>query len=256
MIGQMEEVLPLEFFLSTIGGDSVRTARKYGLGLEIAEFCTAANMDDDFSRWDTQVRGELEGIPGRIFHGPFNELFPCAVDPKARELAAARYRQAIALAKAYGAEKIVIHGGFHPFIYYTQWYVEQSVAFWKDFLKEDPGVEIVLENVLEPEPEMLRDVVSGVAHPGFHLCLDVGHVNAYSKRSPMEWLEILSPWLSHFHLHNNDGTRDAHSALMMGTIAMEALLNAVRERCENATCTLELQETEGSVEWLRAKGFR
>lgn len=245
----------MKFFLSTIGADSASAARKHGLGLEIAEFCTASNMEEGFPQWDARVREELEGVPGRIFHAPFNELFPCAVDPRARELASFRYRQAIRLAKAYGVEKVVIHGGFQPFLYYPVWYVEQSIAFWKNFLKEDPGVEIVLENVLEPEPEMLRDLAAGVNHPGFRLCLDVGHVNAYAKGGIMAWMEYLRPWLSHFHLHNNDGTGDTHSPLMTGTIPMKQLLTQVRKDCPNATCTLELQETEPSVLWLKEQNF-
>lgn len=245
----------MKYYLSTIGADSTLVARKYGLGLEIAEFCTASNMDDGFPEWNARVKEEMEGIPFRILHAPFNELFPCAVDPKARALAAERYRQAIALAKNYGAKKVVIHGGFQPYLYYPVWYVEQSILFWKDFLKEEPGVEIVLENVLEPEPEMLRDIAAGVDHPGFQLCLDVGHVNAYSKKSPMVWLEALAPWLNHFHIHNNDGSWDTHSPLMTGTIPMKKLLEEADRRCPEATFTLELQETEGSVRWLRENHF-
>lgn len=243
------------FFLSTIGADSAAVAREYGLGLEIAEYCTAANMEVEFPEWDRRVREEISGISACILHAPFNELFPCAIDPKARELAALRYRQAILLAKEYGAEKVVIHGGYSPYLYYPGWYVEQSVLFWKDFLKDDPGVEIVLENVLEPEPEMMKDIVSGVNHPGFRLCLDVGHVNAYSKRPVMAWLNGLVPYLDHFHIHNNDGTGDTHSPLTAGTIPMEDLLQEAGNRCPGATFTLELQETESSVLWLKAHHF-
>ena len=135
-------------YLSTIASDAVHIAREYGLGLEIAEYCTAWNMDEKFDEVHPKVREEITGIPKRILHAPFNELFPCAIDKKARALAAQRYRQAIELAKAYGATKVVIHGGYNPWIYYPVWYVEESVKFWKEFLQEDPGVQIVLENVL------------------------------------------------------------------------------------------------------------
>lgn len=243
------------FFLSTIGVDSAKTAREYGLGLEIAEYCTASNMEEGFPGWDRQVREKISGIPARILHAPFNELFPCAIDPKARALAAFRYRQAILLAKEYGAEKVVIHGGYHPYLYYPVWYVEQSVAFWRDFLKEDPGVEIVLENVLEPEPEMMQDIVSGVHHPKFQLCLDVGHVSAYSKRPVTEWLRNLASDIGHFHIHNNDGSADSHSPLKLGRIPMETLLREALDRCPKATFTLELQETAASAAWLAERNF-
>ena len=102
------------FYLSTIAADAAGTARQYALGLEIAEYCTACNMDEHFPETDAAVRKKLAGIARVTLHAPFNELFPCAIDPRARVLAADRFREAIALAKGYGAEKIVIHGGYNP----------------------------------------------------------------------------------------------------------------------------------------------
>ena len=143
----------MKLFLSTIDPNARDIALRYGLGLEIAEYCTAWNMDEQFPQTDALVRRKLEGIPERILHGPFNELFPCAIDPKVREVARQRYLQAIDLARGYGAKKIVIHGGYNPWLYYPVWYTEQSVVFWKDFMDDVPeDMEIVLENVLEEEP--------------------------------------------------------------------------------------------------------
>ena len=241
-------------FLSTIAPDAAAVARQYGLGLEIAEFCTAWNMDDRLSAVEQDLQEKLEGISRTTFHGPFNELFPCAIDPKARELAALRYRQAIALAHRYGSRKLILHGGYNPWIYYPEWYVEQSVLFWKEFLKEDPGVEIVLENVLETEPRWLTDIVSRVEHPRLKLCLDVGHVNAYSQIPVMDWLECWAPHISHFHIHNNDGTADQHSGLGEGTIPMKELLNKIDALCPDATVTLELLNAADSVQWLKEEG--
>lgn len=243
----------MKFYLSTIAVDAVRVAKKYGLGLEIAEYCTAWNMDEKFPETDSLVREKLTGIMDVLFHAPFNELFPCAIDPKARALAAYRYRQAIDLAKRYGAKKVVVHGGYNPNIYFPVWYVEQSILFWQAFLKEDPGVQIVLENVLEDDPAWLLDIVKGVDDPRLRLCLDVGHVNAYSTKPVMEWLEVWAPYISHFHIHNNDGSRDQHNALNDGTIQMEHFLARAEKLCPDATYTLELMKDATSVQWLADK---
>ena len=237
-------------YISTTASDAHTVAKKNGLGIEIAEYCTAWNMDDDFSATDIAVREKLEGISCRTLHAPFNELFPCAIDRRARKLAAERYRQAIALAKQYGATKVIIHGGYNPWIYYPVWYVEQSVLFWQEFLKENPGIEIVLENVLEREPAWLLDIINGVDHPRLRMCLDIGHVNAYSHVPVMEWLEACAPCINHFHIHNNDGTRDQHNALNDGRIPMKDFLLRAEELCPDATFTLELMEAETSVRWL------
>ena len=242
-------------YLSTIADDASEIAGKYGLGIEIAEYCTAWNMDDDFTATDASVQVKLDGIERKVLHAPFNELFPCAIDKKARVLAADRYRQAIELAKRYGSPKVIIHGGYNPWIYFPVWYVEQSILFWKEFLREDPGVEIVLENVLETEPQWLLDIVKGVDDPRLKLCLDIGHVNAYSKISVMDWLESWAPYLSHFHVHNNDGTRDQHNALDDGNIPMKEFLLRTEELCPNATFTFELMKDEPSMMWLAENGL-
>ena len=243
------------FYISTIDPNAADTAREYGLGLEIAEYCTAWNMDREFPETDAAVREKLEGVSRRVLHGPFNELFPCAIDPRARELAAYRYRQAIGLAKGYGADKVVLHGGYNPRLYYPCWYTEQSILFWKEFLQEDPGVEIVLENVFEEEPAMLLDIVRGVDHPKLRMCLDVGHVNAYSKIPASEWLKVCAGEVRHFHLHNNDGSGDVHGGLDQGTIPMKELLTMAKELCPAATFTLELMDARPSAVWLTENGL-
>ena len=237
-------------YISTTAPDASPFAKQYGLGIEIAEYCTAWNIDDEFTATDAAVREKLEGIERRVLHAPFNELFPCAIDRKARALAAERYRQAIDLAKTYGATKVVIHGGYNPWIYYPVWYTEQSVLFWKEFLKEDPGVEIVLENVLETDPQWLLDIVKGVDDPRLKLCMDIGHVNAYSKIPLTDWLAGWAPYLSHFHIHNNDTSWDTHNPLMDGTIPMQEFLEEAYRLCTEATFTLELLEAEASVKWM------
>lgn len=245
-----------QLFISTIAADDAAVARNFGLGLEIAEYCTASNMDEDFAETDAMVRRKLAGVDRRVLHAPFNELFPCAIDPKARELARYRYRQAIALAQSYGADKIVIHGGYHPRMYYPCWYTEQSIPFWRDLMREVPaGLTICLENVMEEAPEMLLDIVKAVGEPRLRLCLDVGHANVYSKVSVEKWLASFAPYLSHFHLHNNNGDFDAHQPLPEGGIPVGELLAAAEQWCPAATYTLELMEAEPSVRWLLKRGI-
>lgn len=235
-------------YLSTIDSRAGELARAYGLGVEIAAFCTPWNLDVDLEKVDPQVRSAISGVPRRILHGPFNELHPCAVDPKARELARYRYSQAMELARDYGCKKVVFHGGFVPNAYYPSWYVQESVIFWRDFLGGVPqDIQIVLENVLEGEPEMLREVVCQVGDPRLRICLDVGHANVYSQVPVITWLETLGPWISHFHMHNNHGDWDSHSPLDQGSVPIRELIRRWEHLCPDATCTLELTMSESSV---------
>lgn len=242
-----------QLYLSTIDARAGDIARAAGLGVEIAGFCTAVNADEYFEAANARVLEQVRGVPRRVLHGAFNELFPCAIDPLARKLAAYRYDQALKLASRYAAGKLVLHGGFSPKLYYPCWYVEQSVIFWREFLETHPEkYEICLENVMEGEPEMLLSIVRQVNDPRLRLCLDVGHVNHYSQRPALEWMDSWGSALSHLHLHNNDGSADSHSGLQCGSLPMADIIRRING---SMTATLELIEIGSDVHWLKEAGL-
>lgn len=239
-----------QLYLSTIDPNAASLAKTWGTGLEIAEFCTAWNMDAQYPQTEQTVLRELNGVQRRILHGPFNELFPCAIDTEARALAARRYAQALTLAERFGADKMVLHGGFVPRVYYPCWYVEQSALFWREFLDKHPvNCGIVLENVLEDDPSMLLEIVRQVNDPRLRLCLDVGHANVYSKVPAAQWVDCWGEYLTHTHIHNNDGSADTHSTLDAGTLPIDTILSTISD----ATVTLEVTSLGNAMEWLTEK---
>lgn len=239
-----------QLFLSTIDENAFSLAKEYGIGVEIAAFCTAANISPEAV---AKVRKEKGALPC-TFHGAFNELFPCAIDPEARKLAAFRFRQAGELARDFSAQKLILHGGYVPRMYYPIWYVEQSILFWKAFLKENPDMPtICLENVLEGTPDMLLEIVKGVDDPRLRLCLDIGHANVYSRIPAGQWVSDWLPYLSHAHIHNNDGSLDAHGSLGEGTMPIAELISMMEAVPNPMTYTLELIQIGNSIEWLQNK---
>ena len=194
----------------------------------------------------------MSGIGSFVLHAPFAELSPCAVDPLVREVAQKRFRQTLTMAQALGISKIVVHSGFIPYIYFPEWFVAESVRFWREFLESVPeNTVLCLENVMDPGPEMLVQVAEGVNDPRLRLCLDVGHANTcIAETKPMNWLDPMAPWLDHLHLHNNDGGNDLHASLDRGTIPTEALLERVLTLCPEATLTLENQTCAPSLDAL------
>ncbi|MBR4304491.1 MAG: sugar phosphate isomerase/epimerase [Clostridia bacterium] len=240
-----------QIYISTIAPDAQKSALEHGFGLEIAEYCTAWNMDVKFERTHASVLRKLEGVSRRVLHASFNELFPCAIDLKARELAAFRYRQAIELARRYGAHKIVIHSGYYEKMYYPVWFVRESIKFWREFMADVPeGITICIENVFEQTSDMLRDIVKGVDRPNFRICLDIGHVNAYSKEPTDSWLDTCADFISHFHIHNNDGSADTHNVLDGGSINMSEFLRSSLQKCPHATYTVEVRDSASCCLWL------
>lgn len=245
-----------QLFLSTIDSKAGAAARELGVGIEIADYCTAMNMDMLLSETKPKVDAQVRNVSNRVFHGPFNELFPCAIDPLARDLAAKRYLQAVQMSVVYGAKRLVFHGGYLPHVYYPCWYTEQSILFWKDFLKKIPeNVTLCIENVMESDPQWMADIAAGVDDPRLRLCLDVGHAHICSEIPVEQWLDTLSPWLGHFHIHNNDGNSDTHSPLNQGTISMKEFLTRAEALCPDASYTLEVTDGRQGAQWLLQQGI-
>lgn len=240
-------------FLSTIADDAVQTAREFGLGVELAQFCLAENMDKTPPDVQASLDAALE-VPRRVLHAPFAELCPAAIDPLVREVAKRRYLQAAALAKRYGAEKMVVHSGFIPLVYYPEWFAPQSAAFWREFLNDVDGLTLCVENVMETSPDALRQIAEQVNDPRLRICFDVGH--AFCQGGELApWLDALAPYISHVHLHNNHGSSDEHLGLPDGTLDMAAVIRQLEALAPQATYTLEVRSARASVEWLLKEGL-
>ena len=241
--------------LSGMDSHAPELARKWGLGLEVTDFCYAPMLDDPATL--PAVREKMAGIDHFWLHAPFAELAPCAVDPLVREVTARRYRQALSAARQLGIRRLVIHSGYIPLVYFPEWFTEQSVAFWREFLPEVPeDMVLALENVMEPSPDTLVSIAAGVDDPRLGLCLDVGHANTcVSRTPPLDWIAPMAPYLRHVHLHNNRGQEDLHAPLDEGTVPMQEIIGAVLERSPRATFTIENQDALPSLRWLARQGY-
>lgn len=244
-------------YLSTIAEDDYDTAAEYGLGLEIAEFCTAMNMDGElYEIFDSNVRIKMKSAQRFLFHGPFADLSPCCIDPRVRQVSLERFCQAVELAGHYGIKRVILHSGFIPQVHFPHWFHEEGVKFWQELLALLPAdVEICLENVMDPNPGLLTALVRKVNDPRLGLCLDVGHANVTESHTLLQWLEAFRPYLRHVHLHNNDGKTDAHDTLDSGTIDMAAVLDWLNANAPEVTITIENMTCYDSVQWLEKEGY-
>ena len=245
-------------YVSSIGEDCCAAAQDFHVGIELAQFCTAARLDGAPAEpWEIPVERCLSAADRFILHGPFNELTPAAIDPLVLDVTKKRYRQAIAQARTLGIQKVVLHAGFQPLVYYPEWFLSRSQAFWRALIPEVPaGMTICLENVMEPEPSYLTGIVRAVSDPRLRICLDLGHANTCVSKVPAaDWLSACAPYLSHVHLHNNNGDRDLHAALFDGTLDIAALLRQLHTQAPAATCTLELMQAGPSLAWLQKQNI-
>ena len=239
--------------LSTIDANAAALAREEGLALELAEFCTAANLDENLAEWLPIAEARLRLARGEVFHAPFAELYPAAIDPRARQLALDRLEQAYARMRALGLRRMVAHSGYVPRVYFPEWHVERSIGFWREFLAaKSEDFELLIENVLDDTPDLLRDILRGLNDPRAGACLDVGHAFVASEVTLNKWIEALRPFLRHVHLHDNDGAFDWHAPLGAGRIDIPAVLESLPETC---TITLENMDAAPSLAWLKSHGY-
>lgn len=249
-----------DLFLATFSKDAVNVIAKYGIGIEYNQFCISDALDEERMRKliPRMLRSAENcgcSAPEKaIVHGPFTEIIPMAIDHLAAEYAMTRLNQAYDGCRQLGVNRMVVHSGLMPEIYFPVWHIKKSTEFWKRFMEDKPSdFHLYIENVFDPEPNSLTEIMTKIDDPRVRLCLDVGH--AHCKSDPeydiFEWIRIQGPYLEHFHLHNNDSTSDQHGPVMEGTMDMEAVLAAIDEHCsKSATLTVESRECDESIAWL------
>ncbi len=254
-------------YIATVCSEHQKIITEYGLGAELDQFCTAENMEGGKLAFCEKEIAELSDLFPHsdsfqntvrfILHAPFNELFPAAIDPKARALALERFSTAAELSRKHGARKMVAHSGYVPLVYYKEWHVNRSVEFWQEFMEKQPeGFNLVIENVIDDEPYMLAEIVERIGNPNVKACFDTGHAACVSSLPISEWLNVLGPHLGHLHIHNNDGSHDWHKPVMEGIVDMEQVMDFVKTKCsDDVTVTIESLEALSSVEWLRERGY-
>lgn len=238
-------------------------ASAYGLGIELAEFSITENMDECFEDVLPHVEQCAASVTLKTLHAPYNELFPMAIDKKIVDVARDRYDQAWRYSLHFGAEKMIVHANYVEDMYFPAWFITRQTEFWQRFLDEHPeDIVICLENVMERTPELLLEILERVDDPRLRMCLDVGHANL-SDVAPIDWLKACAPFISHYHLHNNDGPvkeghrslGDLHGPLGRGSIDMLTLLRTAEQLTPDATAAVESNEPEDCARWLTENGF-
>ncbi|MGQ4891184.1 MAG: sugar phosphate isomerase/epimerase family protein [Candidatus Njordarchaeia archaeon] len=217
--------------------DSIEIAKKHGLGLELLV------TPERYSELELKsVSMELRRLKKLSIHGPIYDITPGAVDPLAIELTRRRYEETLKFATKFEAEWALFHLAFNPLEFWhpitqKKW-IERATNFFNLYFPET-GIKIHLENSFEKEPEIFLKVLDGISNNEIFVCLDVGHVSAYSNRPVSEWIDKLSPYIKEVHLHNNDGKYDQHWRLDKGVIDIEKVLKNLEDKVGDFYLTLE-----------------
>lgn len=234
--------------------------RKYDVGLEVVQFANPYVLDNRYEIMEIYKK-ELKDLYNNvdlIIHGPYADLCPASRDGEIKKITKLRMNQAYEVANGLGAKKILYHNGYTPRTYtYIEW-KNNAYDFWADYLKGKNNKEIVIENVLDEDYELLDDLMKRINKDNFSVCIDIGHINAYSKIKVEEWLNTLYYKLNHVHLHNNYKDKDSHYAIDKGSMDVISILNKLNKINEDITVSLEitdLKELKKSLDILVKEGF-
>ncbi len=238
-------------------------ARKYRLGLEIQVYGYEPDLlDGDWRTLLAQHKAQLRGFEGELAcHGAFYDMNSASVDSRIVALTRQRYHQNIQIAAELGARHVVFHANFlhvirHP--HYLQDWTRRQVGFWGELAEEAGELDVViaLENMWEPDPDVIARVLDQVDSPHLAACLDVGHAHLYSDSIPIEvWIERLTDRLVHCHINNNQGEYDEHLPLDAegGIVDYQAVLPLLDNLPHSPLLCLEMDDlayVERSLRYL------
>lgn len=185
---------------------------------------------DDFKRISDIFHEKGRSI---TVHGPFMDLAPMSVDPAIKEISLRRFDQLIKIIPAINPRSVVGHSGYDAkrlFFFKEEW-IEGISEFWGTIaagLKESNCL-LMLENVYEHFPEDILMVVDTLKQFDTGVCLDVGHLNVFSKTGLSDWLTKLGPYIKQFHLHDNNGDLDLHLPPGQGNIDFDIVFDFVKK---------------------------
>lgn len=190
--------------------------KELNIGIEIQDF-TEPNLSDLETRTIVERYKEafknFEGI--KSLHGPFLDLKPASPDLDIRKISYKKYLDTINLAKELDMDYIIFHSQINPYLdepSLRKLNNSQSKEFWDKILNETRyGGTILIENIFEETPEMLKEYIEAVGREDIKINLDIGHAKL-GKVSLENWIKELKDYIVYMHIHSNDSIYDQHNA--------------------------------------------
>jgi len=213
-------------------------------GIEIQVFHNPSILDSYSDCLINEMKNKLAGINLKSLHGPFFDLSPGSEDSKVRELTVYRYKQIIAIAKKLNINNIVLHHGYYPNTTKEDKWIANFYNTIVKLLYDAEDIAIYFENLFEHDGDMMQKAIHAINSPNLKLCLDIGHINCFSNKKPIEWFEKLENDIGYIHMHNNYGNQDSHLYLEDGDVSYSDIISYVQQYCPNALCAIETNSSD------------
>ncbi|WP_313757010.1 sugar phosphate isomerase/epimerase [Tissierella sp.] len=203
--------------ISTIDSLNIEELKSLNMGVEIQDF-TEPNLsileaNKIVSKYKEKFQ-EFNNI--KALHGPFLDLKPSSPDKLIREVSYNRYLYTIKVAKELDIDYLIFHSQINPYLnqpFLRKLNNTQNKEFWEEILKEVPDYKglILLENIFEETPMMLKELIETINLTNIKVNLDIGHAKL-GKVSIEEWIRELKEYIVYIHIHSNDGLYDEHQS--------------------------------------------
>ena len=242
---------------------SLELAKKYSLGFEYNDFFVPEVLDDEYRLQELVDKYKSYKLPQYCtMHGAFYDVIPFSSDPRIREISVLRIEQSIEAAKKMGAEAVVFHTNYNPFLnssaYIKEW-VQLNTVFWCGIYEKYSDINIYLENMFDVSPDMLERLALQLSkYNNFGICLDYGHASLSSAAEPRGWVESLGKYVKHIHINDNDFISDLHLAWGDGEVIREEFYYLYNMYMSDATILIETNSEENirkSLDMLFKDGF-
>lgn len=203
--------------ISTIDTFNIEEFIKLNIGVEIQDFTEPNLSSDEINRIINGYKEKLKDFNNiKSMHGPFLDLKPSSPDILIREVSYNRYLDTIKIAKKLDMDYLIFHSQINPYLNHPSHKTLNNIQnkeFWVKILGEvlDYKGTILLENIFEEEPSMLKELIETINLPNIKINLDIGHAKL-GKASLEEWIKELKDNIYYIHIHSNDGLYDGHQS--------------------------------------------
>ena len=221
-------------------------------------------IDDGFHTLNKQRALALKNI-GKSYglkysvHAPFADINIASPSKPLLKAMFTRLEKSISYTSALNAYTWVFHPGLKTGVsmFYPGMDWLQNLKSVRLLLKiaSDYGVKIVIENVPEPYPFLMKSVEDFTkfyeeVNEDVGLVFDVGHANLNGQIE--RFLKVFADKIVHMHVHDNFGKRDQHLGIGYGNIDWKSVAGLLRKISYDKPVIIESVEHIGeSIRKLR-----
>lgn len=196
---------------------------------------------DDLKRIGERVRAHSFTV---FTHGPFLGLDIASLNGFLSRHSRECLLRGLEVTYALGGSVMVVHTNYSPF--YSRGGLREWFGNWSTrmpaVLEEARrlGITVAIENAWEENPHVLERLVDLLPKGSAAVCIDVGHIAAFSRLTVKRWWEVLGERVAVLHLHDNDGLSDDHLAPGQGIVDFPALVGLVAAKSPVPLMTFEV----------------